>query len=99
MPPRKIRVEIDDLLALCDREIRVALRQIRVGDRNTDDERKRIKFVGTYDLHLCLLDSTHIKQAKAVPVMCCRIIRIQLYRALELFFGFRPAPKAIVSIP
>jgi TolB-like protein/Tfp pilus assembly protein PilF len=96
--PRKIGIELDDLLALCACELRIALCEIGVGDRSADNKRKRVELMCALNFRLRLVNSPHIQQAKAVPVVCCGIIRIQLYRALELFFGFLPSPKAVINV-
>src|ERR1700716_1260737 len=98
MPPRETRIEIDDLFTLCGCESRVALGEIGIGHRGTDNERKRIKLMGALDLRFRFGYSPRIEQVKTVPVMCGRIIRIQRDRALELILGLFQLPKIIIDV-
>jgi hypothetical protein len=60
VPPRKIGIEFDDLFALRACELRVAFREMGVGDRSADDERKRVKLMRAFDLRFGLGNSAQI---------------------------------------
>src|SRR5215469_7795000 len=53
---------------------------------------ERVKLLGSFRFGDSFGKSPLRQQPHHVPVMCERIVRIQLQSALELFFSFRPIP-------
>ena len=92
MRRREVLVQLQRLLELFDRLVVVAGVVKSQSQFKVDDEGEWIQFLGPFSLCNRFIMAAHCFKISAIPLVSCRIARIQLDGTLVFLLGTRPVP-------